>query len=495
MVRFVKSSRSLRAHQYLFPTFAAASLAAICLLAPPTPLYAQSPAPQKAAQPDPLHDLSASMQSLVRKVAPSVVQILVTSYAPLEGHGSTQTGLVIGRQRAIGSGVIVDPDGYILTNAHVVNNAARLQVVLPGLSSEGSPISTLAAAHGLIVDGQVIGLDTDMDIALVKIQSKGLPALPFAKYSDLRQGEVVLAFGSPEGLRNSVTLGVVSAVARQIDPDSPYIYIQTDAAINPGNSGGPLVNVNGQVVGLNTMIVTQSGGNEGLGFAIPSGLVSVVYPQLRQFGHVHRPEIGASVQTITPELASALGLPRDTGVVVSDVTPGGPAESAGLKIQDLVLALDGRPIDSVPMLYYRLFVRDSAAGVKMQVQRGAQTLALDVPVIMPHHATDNLIDLANPEKNLVHKLGILGVEITPDIARQLSDLRAPYGVIVVARTLDPGAADSSLATGDVIHAINGTAVDSLQTLRTALDNVKPYASVVLQIERDSKLRYLTLQMP
>ena len=149
----------------------------------------------------------------------------------------------------------------------------------------------------------------------------------------IRQGELVFAFGSPEGLRNSVTMGVVSSVARQPDPDSPTIYIQTDAPINPGNSGGPLVNVDGELVGLNTFILTESGGSQGLGFAIPSAVVASAYPQLRKYGHLHRGLIGFSMQAITPALAAGLGLSRTSGVMVSDVMPGSAAEAAGIAVQ------------------------------------------------------------------------------------------------------------------------------------------------------------------
>src|SRR5262249_20800994 len=168
------------------------------------------------------------------------------------------------------------------------------------------------------------------------------PALNLAPYRNLRQGEVVMAFGSPEGLRNTVTFGVVSSVARQTDPDSPMVYIQTDAPINPGNSGGPLVNVDGAVVGVNTFILSQSAGNEGLVFAIPSSVVNVAYQQLRKFGHIHRGQMGIGIQTITPILAAAMNLQRSYGVIISDVLPDTPAMAAGLQIGDVLLTIDGR---------------------------------------------------------------------------------------------------------------------------------------------------------
>src|SRR6266404_7682284 len=214
-----------------------------------------------------LRKLNESVDALIKKVSPSVVQILVTGYGPIESGEHGNTAGVIGRQRAIGSGFVIDPAGYIVTNAHVVAGAQRVQVVVPEGASDGS-LAAILATRTNIVPARVVGVDKEIDLALLKADNVKFAALPLALYRNIRQGEVVLAFGSPQGLRNTVTLGVVSSVARQIDPDSPMAYIQTDAPINPGNSGGPLVNVDGEVVGINTFILSQSGGNEGLGFAI-----------------------------------------------------------------------------------------------------------------------------------------------------------------------------------------------------------------------------------
>src|SRR3989449_673155 len=270
---------------------------------------------------DELHKLNQSVNALIKKVSPSVVQILVTGYGPLEEGERGNTNAVIGRQRAIGSGFVIDPSGYIVTNAHVVNGAQKVQVVVPSAEADGS-LETALSTPTTGIPARIVGVSSEIDLALIKVDADNLPALPLAVYRKLGQGEIVFAFGSPGGLRNTVTMGVVSAVARQTEPDSPMIYIQTDAPINPGNSGGPLVNVNGEVVGVNTFILSQSGGNEGLGFAIPSTMVNIAFQQLSKFGHLHRTEIGIGIQTITPTLAAALNLPRKYGVVISDVLPG-----------------------------------------------------------------------------------------------------------------------------------------------------------------------------
>src|ERR1039458_1538904 len=202
---------------------------------------------------------------------------------------------------------------------------------------------------------------------------------------------MVFAFGSPEGLRNTVTMGMVSAVARQPDPDSPLVYIQTDAPINPGNSGGPLVNADGELVGINTFILTQSGGNEGLGFAIPSAIVAFAYPEFKKYGHVHRGEIGVLVQAITPNLAVALALPRDSGVIVSDVDPGGPAAGAGLQVHDIIRGMDGRAVESLALFSYGLYIHNPGDRAKLNILRGSDRLLLDVPVVERPHDLDQLL--------------------------------------------------------------------------------------------------------
>jgi len=443
---------------------------------------------------DALHQLSNSVEELVKRVSPSVVQVLVTGLGLTEEAAGSETALVVGRLRSVGSGVIIDPEGYILTNAHVLRGAQRVQVVLPSPLAGTSPNLSALTARGRTVDASIVGQSSEIDLAVLKIKGKDLPALPIGKYSNLRQGEMVLAFGSPGGLQNSVTMGVVSAVARQPDPDSPMVYIQTDAPINPGNSGGPLVDVDGQLVGINTFILTQSGGNEGLGFAIPSGVVAVAYSQLRQFGHLHRGEIGIHAQTITPSLAVGLGLAMDQGVIISDVLPGGPAEAAGLKVQDIILSLDDRPVGSLPV--FGLYMLMSRAGdrMKIQVLRGGEKMQMEVAVAQQQHNVDLLAGLVDPEKNLVSKLGILGIEIDKRIADMLPALREASGVIVAAKVAGFGGEENSLAVGDVIHALNGMTVISLDFLRSTLEAIKPNSPVVLQVEREGTMMYTTFRM-
>ena len=463
----------------------------VCVTVLPLSVGAKAGTSQRRDSADLLRELSNSSESLVRRISPSVVQILTVGYGTVEEPGGGQTALVA-RQRTIGSGVIVDPDGYIITNAHVVGGAERVRVVLTSPSAGESPLALISTERKTL-DANIVGLDTDFDLALLKVEAKGLPALTIGSYSKTRQGELVFAFGSPEGLQNSVTMGVVSSVARQPDPDKAMVYIQTDAPINPGNSGGPLVDVDGNLVGINTFILTQSGGSEGLGFAIPSSVVKYVYRQLRQYGHVHRGEIGASVQTITPTLAAGLGLATDRGVVVSDVSPDGPADQAGLKIQDIVLSIDDQPVQTVLQFDRAIVLHPKDEQAKLQVLRGREKQQLLVQVTEREHDVDRIIDLVDPARDLVPKLGILGLEIDNQISKTFPELRRGSGVIVVARATTAGAT-SGLQSGDVIHAVNGITVISLDGLRSAVDKLKPNDPVAMQIERQGKLMYLAFEM-
>jgi len=465
-------------------------LYALCL--PLLLISACSHASAQERSADELHKLNESVDALIRKVSPSVVQILVTGYGPLEDGDRGNAGVVIGRQRAIGSGFVIDSGGYIITNAHVVRGAQRVQVVLPAANAGGSLEAALSSRTNS-VPARIIGVTSEIDLALLKIEGGKLPALPIALYRNLRQGEAVFAFGSPEGLRNTLTHGVVSAVARQTDPDSPMIYIQTDAPINPGNSGGPLVNVNGEVVGVNTFILSQSGGNEGLGFAIPSGVLNVAYRQLRKFGHLHRPEVGLGLQTITPSLAAALKLPRNYGLIVSDVKPGGPGEAAGVRIGDVLLSADSRAADNLPIVSFHLLSLEQGDKVHLEVLRGKERLTFDVPVVEHPHDMDQVTSLADPEKSLVQPLGILGLEIDDRIARMITGLRDPFGIIVAARSAGAGA-EIPLTTGDVIRALNGEPMTTLDRLRGTLKALPPGAAVALQIQRDERLLYISFTL-
>jgi serine protease Do len=436
---------------------------------------------------DAWHQADRLVDTLIKKVSPSVVQILVTSYGPVEESPGRMGGRV-GEQRAIGSGFIIDSEGYIVTNAHVVKGAQRIQVVLQPPGADGSLANALSSKVD-IVPARIVGQTPELDVALLKIERRNLPALELATYRNLRQGETVFAFGSPQGLRNTLTHGLISAVARQIDVDSPLIFVQTDAPVNPGNSGGPLVNLDGEVVGMNTFILSQSGGNEGLGFAIPCATVRTVYRQLKQYGHLRRQEIGMSIQAITPVMASALSLPRNYGVVISDVLPGGLAQSAGLAIGDVLVSINGQPADNLPTVSYYFLLGDFGETVPVVVLRGGTQLSFKVAVKEEKSNMDDVISLADGAKNVVAPLGIVGITVDVKVASMLSGLRSPFGVIVAAKAMG-SSGDVPLMTGDIIIQMNGQPVTTVEKLRGELTALPAGAPVVLQIQREDKLQYV-----
>lgn len=445
-------------------------------------VHAQSRAPVL------LQQFDTSLVTLTSKVTPAVVQVMVTGYGPV--HRGNQKGDVglFARQRDLGSGVILDPEGYIITNNHVVEGAQRIRVVLPSPAS--GPFDVRGATEPRILEAKLVGADKDTDLALLKVNAHDLPTLTLAAERAVSPGEVVLAVGSPEGLQSTVTMGVVSSVWRQPDPDNPAVYIQTDAPINQGNSGGPLVDIDGYVIGLNTMILSESGGSEGLGFAIPARTVRYVSENLRKYGHVYHTEIQASAQEITPSLAEGLGL-QDWGVIISDVTPEGPAAAAGLKVGDIVYSVDGRRIVRLPDFTAALYMHSPNELVRLCVLRGPQKLSLAVPAIPRHDEIDDLADLIDPH-DLIGRLGVF-VRDFGDARSALPNARIDAGVVVVAQSPELNSYTSSLRSGDIIHSLNRTPVESVQQLRSMLRGITSGQAVVFQIERDRTLQYIAFE--
>ena len=454
----------------------------------PTQLDRQKAA-QSGTKTDLLKEFNASLESLVAKVSPAVVEVHVTGFGPLGDSEGDKTALV-GRQSTLGSGVIVDPNGYIITNAHVVSNARSIEVIATVYSNDTEERGVEKAGY----IARLVGVHKDTDLALLKIDATGLPYLPIDPKHPIHQGQLVLALGSPEGLSNSVTVGVVSAVDRQPDPKLPMVFIQTDAPINPGNSGGPLIDVDGYMLGINTFILTESGGSEGLGFAIPARVVSFVFDRLRRFGHVDRSEIGAASEAITPLLAKGLHLPVTSGVVIVDVKPGGPADKAGVKINDVVLAIDGEQIRSLPQLGSSLYLHPTDELMTLEVLRGADKMKFHVPVLSQKHDVDRLLDLVDPHRNRVRKIGVLALDVDDHTLGLLPELRISSGVIVVANTTHGSAGDIGLRPGDVIHAINTKPIFTLAELQREIASFDAGAAVVLQIERSDGMDYVAFEM-
>jgi serine protease Do len=436
-----------------------------------------------------LDELSASFERIAEAVSPSVVQIFVSGYAM--GSGSSN---IITKQAGTASGVVIDPAGYIVTNAHVVQGARRIQVQLAApWVGEGSG-RTLLRPRGGRVDAQVVGLDTTTDLAVLKIPAGDLTALPLGDSDTLRQGQLVLAFGSPLGLGNTVTMGVVSAVARELSPDDMMVYIQTDAPINPGNSGGPLVDSQGRVVGLNTMIITQSGGSEGMGLAIPSNIVRPIVEQLRKFGKVRRGVIGMQVQSVTSTMAAALQLPQIWGAIVADLQPDGPGAKAGLQIGDIIVAIDGKVVDNVRQLGINLYRHPVDSSATLEVLRGTRRFTVRVPVIERPDDPARFMDMVDPARNLVSQLDLLGVDLSDSLVKALGPLRESGGVLVAAMSADAAPPADRFQAGDVIHAVNGVEVHNLAELKSAAAGLKDGDPVCVQLERQGLLMFVTFEV-
>ncbi len=438
-----------------------------------------------------LTSLSDSFEELSERVNPAVVEIFTTGYVAASGVVAGQK--LFAKQTRSGSGVIVDPNGYIVTNAHVVFGAERVQVLMA--PREEKEYQSALKPMGDLTGAQVVGIDRETDLAVLKVQRTNLPSLSLGDSDTVKQGQLVLAFGSPRGLGGTVSMGVVSATSRQLQEEDPMIYIQTDAMINPGNSGGPLVNAKGEVVGINTLIFSESGGSEGLGFAAPSNIVRYVYEQIRRSGRVSRGEIGVRPQTITPLLARGLGLDRTWGVLLSDVHPNGPAANAGLEPGDIVLTLDGKIMENGRQLRVNLYRHAVGETVDLEIQRRTQKLTFRVPIADASDDPNRFADLVRPEDNLIGALGILAIDLDIRVKMLLPGLRSRQGVVVAARSVEnPLVETLGLLPGDVIFLMNQTPITSLPELRSAAQSLQNGDTVIFHVERQRQLMYVPVQI-
>jgi serine protease Do len=452
------------------------------------PLQAQDQSPTI------LKEYDQAIDGVAERAMQSVVEIEVTGYGVPESdkdQGSPQT---LVRQRSIGSGVIVDPDGYIITNNHVVAGALRIRVIIAPATVELVSGNTRLHNPQRVYEAKLIGATHYADLALIKIEEKGLPSIPLPEQFHFRLGQTVVAIGAPEGLDHTVTKGIISAVGRQPEVDRPMVYVQTDAPINPGNSGGPLIDRNGNLVGINTFIVTSGGGSEGLGFAIPEPIVRAVYHELKDHGIVPNVTIGAHAQSITPALAAGLKLPQDWGVILSDIDPNGPAAAAGLHPKDIVTAMDGLTVDSLPKYTAFLYVHKRASAINMQVLRDGKPMTLQVTPVNAPPVVDNLSDLINPQRDLIASLGIFVMDLKHSDIGAMLNLRSDSGVLVIGLLGGEPAIAADLSVGDVIRAVNGTRLNDSQQLRQTLSGFKPGDAVVLEVERQSVLQYVAFEM-
>jgi serine protease Do len=436
-----------------------------------------------------LNQLNNSLKDLAERVSGAVVEVKVLGYGvddeDLEDNEDDSTRNIV-KQHVAGAGVILDPDGYIVTNAHLLEGAKRVQVILNPTRTADMPVRTYLEAQGRTFDANVVGVHQEADLAVLKIRASGLPTLQFANYENLRQGQMVIAFGSPLGFRNTATIGIVSSVARQLDSDSSVVFIQTDAAINPGNSGGALVDTAGNLVGINTAMLKA----ERAGLAIPSDTVKFVYDQIRQFGRVVEGDIGLSVQTITPTMAAGLRLSRDVGVIVADVRPGLPAEAVGIESQDIITAADGQAVESASQFLTLIGRRKPGDRVSLRLLRGTKLINVNVGLVEKTSDSDALNQAVDVDRNLISTLNVVGLNVDNNVAATVPGIRMRSGVLVTGKCSKREDMQAGLKVGDLIHAINGTTVRSVAELRAVLAKLSSGSPVVLRVERQKQFLYL-----
>ncbi len=436
-----------------------------------------------------MQDLSRSFADLAQKIRASVVQIRTIGYGSVEGG---EVGVVVS-QFGTGSGIIFDSDGFIVTNAHVVKGARYIEVWLQEHRQPDDPSSEISQKRSAAA--RLVGIDLNTDLAVLKIDRTGLPPISMADSDSLQQGQIVLAFGSPMALEDSVTMGVISSAERQLNLEDPAVYIQTDAPINPGNSGGPLVDVRGRLVGINTFIFSQSGGNEGIGFAIPANTVKRIYKELRSAGLVHHGYIGVRPLAVTPFLAAGLQLPRDWGVILEDVEPQGPSDEAGLMPGDLVVSIDGETITRLHQLLMIVDKHQIGDALKVTYLRGSEKSEAEVIVRAQPEDPNRYLETVNENADFVSGLGVLATDVNDDLLKSIPELRRPAGVLVTALVAGFAGLEEGLAPGDLIISLNGKPVFDVDSLRKLLGNQQAGNPIVLQIQRGNRLRFIVMDLP
>jgi Do/DeqQ family serine protease len=408
-------------------------------------------------------ELQLSYAPIVHRVAPAVVNVYAAKV--IHNHNPLLEDPIFRRffglpgqqpeqmQRSLGSGVMVDPSGLVVTNNHVIEGADQVKVAL---------------ADKREFEAEIVLKDTRTDLAILRLKGvhEKFPTLDFANSDELQVGDVVLAIGNPFGVGQTVTHGIISALARtQVGITDYQFFIQTDAAINPGNSGGALVDMNGRLVGINTAIFSRSGGSQGIGFAIPANMVRVVVASARNGGKaVKRPWLGARLQAVTPEIAETIGLKAPSGALVASVTPGSPAARAGLKLSDLIVSIDGQPVEDPNAFDYRFATRPLGGTAQLEVQRNGRLVKLTVPLETAPDTGRDEITITAPSPFQGAKVA----NISPALADELHLDSGTEGVVVVALTGDGMAANVGFRKGDIILSVNNKKILKTTDLERAV---------------------------
>jgi|ERR1041384_56466 serine protease Do len=435
-------------------------------------------------------DLSRTFINVAKQIKPAVVNIdvvekskrtamrLPEGFPQIPGFGDTTPR----RQKGTGSGVLISSDGYILTNNHVAGDAEQINVKL---------------ADGREFKARLIGKDNETDLAVIKVDAQNLSFAKLGNSDNLEQGEWVIALGSPFGLQQTMTAGIVSATGRDLGVGAGQFtnYIQTDASINPGNSGGPLVNMQGEVVGINTLIFSQTGMSAGVGFAIPSNLATKVYAQLIKSGKVTRAYLGVYLQPVSPSLAKTVGYSGTDGAVVGDLSKeDSPAARAGLRSGDVIVEFDGKRVTSPKQLTE--IVADEVVGkasvVKYVRDGHVETATVKLGERPPRPGEDDQVDQGEPEEQ-GGKLGASVSNVTPELARQLK-LKVLTGVVVQNVQADGPAADAGLQRGDVIHRVNRMPVTNRQDFFRVMSSLRGEKEITLQVETNGQLRFVSVTL-
>ena len=434
-----------------------------------------------------------SYEELVAKVNPAVVQLTVEGYGNPKKGGLNQSSL-LSRELQTGSGVIIDSTGYIITNTHVVSGARTVRVLLPPQDKYNPQEESILRPKGHVFEAEIVGMDQETDVALLKIKEGNYSYLELGNSDDLRPGQRAFAFGSPLGLENSVSMGIISSTARQLSPEDPMVYIQTDAPINPGNSGGPLVNTKGEIIGINTLNMSMSGGSQGLGFASPSNIVRDIYKQLRERGSIQRGVIGAYAQTINPTLAQAIDLNKNYRVILSDVYPGSPADQVGLKSGDIIISMDGKFMENARQMNVNIYGKELGSYINLRVYRGGNTLKRRVKVVKRENQNIQFMNYVDPQTNFVERLGILAIDATGQIRDVLPSLRKRGGILVAASNGKADVLGDPFKPGDVIYNLNGEKLLSFSSFKQKINDLESSQNIYFQIERNGTLRYLSHEL-